>query len=122
MSQSFVIGSIILIFLIVCVLFESLIITGFKINRFAPALLHAAVVNMASVAIVYVAWPLISRFDFDEDKVFPLLPLLMLMNIFAEALLLKLLNRKQWWSRIFLTSTVMNLVSFTVLYALLSLL
>lgn len=122
MSQGLVISSIIGIFLVVCVLFESLIITAFKVNRFLPALLHAAIVNSCSVAAIYVLWPVISRMDVDEDKVFPLLPILILVTLLLEALLLKLLNRQQHWQRIFLTSTVMNIVSFTVLYGMLSLL
>ena|SRR5215217_5724799 len=122
MNQGFVISSIVGIFLIVCVLFESLIITAFKVKRFPRSLLQAAIVNIASVVVIYFIWPLISRMDIDEDKVFPLLPLLLVITLVIEASILKLLNRQQRWARIFITSIVMNSVSFAVLFGLLSLL
>lgn len=122
MNQGLIISTIVGIFLVVCVLFESLIITAFRVNRFLPALLHAAIANVVSLLAIYFLWPFISKLDLDEDKVFPLLPLLMLVTLIVEALLLKLLNRQQRWLRIFLTSTVMNSVSFFVLYGLLTLL
>jgi hypothetical protein len=122
MNEGAFIFSMIGLFLLVCVLCESFIITAFKIARFGRALLHSFVVNVASVGVVYVMWPLFRQMNFDEGKAFPLLPILVVSTIVVEALLLKALNRPQLWVRIFLTSAVMNAVSFGILFLLLSLL
>ncbi len=122
MNQSLLIAGIVCGFLLVCVLFESLLITAFHITRFARALLHAALVNSASLLMVYGVWPVISRMDIDEDKVFPLLPILLGIVILVEGLLLKILNRQQTWLRVGLVSVVMNVVSMAILYFFLTLL
>jgi energy-converting hydrogenase Eha subunit A len=67
-------------------------------------------------------WPLFSRMNIDEDKVFPLLPLLWIATVVTEALVLKFVNREQPWRRVFVTSAAMNTASFAVLYLILSLL
>lgn len=119
MNQSVVIAGIISIFLVVCVLFESVILTLFKIDRFSRSLCQATLVNVVSVVAIYFIWPFVSRLDVDEDKVFPLLPILLGVIIVVEALLLKALNRQQTWLRIFIAGAVMNTVSVAILYLLL---
>jgi hypothetical protein len=122
MNEGAFIFSVIGLFLVVCVLIESFIITAFKMIPFRRALLHSLIVNAASVGVVYVIWPVFRQMNFDEGKAFPLLPILVISTIVVEALLLKALNRPQRWSRIFLASGVMNAVSFAILFLLLSLL
>jgi hypothetical protein len=122
MNEGAFILSVIGLFLVVCVLFESFIITAFKITRFSRAVLHSFAINAASVGMVYLMWPIFRRMNFDEGKAFPVLPILVVSTIVIEALLLKALNLPQRWARIFLTSAVMNTVSFGILFLLLSLL
>jgi hypothetical protein len=122
MNESLLIGSIAGVFLIVCVLFESVVITFFKITPFGRALWNAAVANALSLGVVYLIWPLFSRMNIDEDKVFPLLPILWTATVVTEALVLKFLNRTQPWRRVFITSAVMNSASYAILYLILSLL
>jgi hypothetical protein len=122
MNESLLIGSIAGVFLIVCVLFESIMIVFFKIASFTRALWQAALANALSLGVIYLMWPLFSRMNIDEDKVFPLLPLLWIATVVTEALVLKFVNRAQPWRRVFLSSAAMNSASFAVLYLILSLL
>jgi hypothetical protein len=120
MNESLLIGSIAGVFLVVCVLFESVVIAFFKIAPFGRALWQAALANALSLGVIYLIWPLFSRMNIDEDKVFPLLPLLLITTVTTEALVLKIANRAQPWHRVFLTSAVMNSFSFAVLYLIFS--
>ena len=122
MNEGAVVSSIVGIFLVVCILFESIVITAFGVVPFKRALLQAAIMNVASLLVVYALWPIISRMDIDEDKLFLLLPLLFVATLVIEGLLLKLLNRAQHVLRILGTVVLMNGVSFVVLYGLLLLL
>jgi hypothetical protein len=60
--------------------------------------------------------------DVDEDKVFPLLPILLITTIVVEGALLKVLNFGQPLSRIFLAIFVTNVASFAIFYGILLLL
>ncbi len=121
MNETLLIGSLVCLFFVVCILFEAVVIKLFRLNRFGRAIASAALVNIASIAVMYMVWPLISRMDIDEDKVFPLLPLLFITAILVEGLFLWLLNRKVEAKKLFLIAAVMNTVSFGMLYLLLTL-
>jgi hypothetical protein len=122
MNESLLIGSIAGVFFIICVLFESVAIVFFNFAPLGRALWQAAQANVLSLGVIYLVWPLFSRMNIDEDKVFPLLPLLWIATVVTEALVLKFVNRSQPWRRVFLTSAAMNSASFAVLYLILSLL
>jgi hypothetical protein len=122
MNESLVIGSLAGVFILVCVLFQGFLISHFHINRFATVLLHAAIFNIGLLAVLYIIWPLIARLDVDEDKVFPLLPILLITTIVVEGVFLKVLNFRQPWSRIFLASSVTNVPSFVIFYGIILLL
>jgi hypothetical protein len=84
MNESLVIGSLAGVFILVCVLFQGFLISHFHINRFATVLLHAAIFNIGSLAVLYIIWPLIARLDVDEDNVFPVLPILLITTTVVE--------------------------------------
>jgi hypothetical protein len=121
MNETLLIGSIVGSFLVVCILCEAVVIALFRLNRFARAIASAALVNAITIAVMFVVWPLVSSMDIDEDKVFPLLPILFFTAILVEGTVLWLLNRTVSAKKIFLVSAVMNTVSFGALYLILSL-
>lgn len=110
----------VLAYIVVFIVLEALVLALFRINGFGKSLWQSAVVNLASLAMVYLVWPLISSMDIDEDKVFPLLPILFLMNLLTEGTLLLLLNKRASWRRVMLAVAVMNAVSYACLYLLFS--
>lgn len=122
MQETALYGTLILVFTIVCILFESIVILILKIATFGRALWQSALVNLVTLGVVYGLWPLLSRMDVGADKVFPFVPILFGAAFIVEALLLKLLNKHQPIKRIALAALAMNLVSFGTLFMILSIL
>jgi hypothetical protein len=100
------------------VLVETLVVYFMKVRHFAKALLHTTLVNIASVLFIVLAWPIVNSLDIDEDKLFPMLPILFFASIIIEGLLLKTLNKQQSGKRLFIASLLMNTASFGMLYLL----
>ena len=122
MQETALYGTLILVFTIVCILFESIVIYIFKITQFVKALGQSTLVNLVTLGMIYLLWPLLSRLDIGADKVFPFVPILFGATFLVEGILLKLLNRHQTTKRIAITALVMNLVSFGSLFMILSIL
>lgn len=119
MDQTMMIGIVLFVFIMVCILFEAIIITLFKINRFSKSVMHSGVINIISLLVIYFIWPLLSDININESKLFPLLPLLWFVTVVVEGLLLLFLNQKQNWKKLFAAAAVMNFVSFLIIYLLL---
>ena len=114
------IGTLILIFIVVFVLFESIVIYLFKIAGFSRALWQSAVVNAVTLLLLIAFWPLLNQLNINEDKVFPFVPLLFGATVIIEGLLLKLFNNSQAVKPILLAVVVMNAVSYGTLLLILS--
>lgn len=108
-----------LLFMVVCILFEGIIIGLYRFNGYGRSIGQSALINCASLAVVYLVWPLLAALDVDADRFFPLFPLLWLTTVLLEGLLLKLMNRNRPWRRILTVSAVMNATSYGVLYLML---
>lgn len=119
MDQTMMIGIVLFVFIMVCILFEAIIITLFKINRFSKSVMHSGVINIISLLVIYFIWPLLSDININESKLFPLLPLLWFVTVVVEGLLLLFLNQQINWKKIFAAAAVMNFVSFLIIYLLL---
>ena len=122
MNETMLIATVVLVYIVVCILFEAIVIMLLRINIFGRALWQSVVVNLASLVLIYMMWPIVSSMDIDEDKVFPLLPILFLVTLLTESVLLMPLNKNQSWKRIMLATAVMNGVSFGSLYVILAVL
>jgi hypothetical protein len=116
MNETMLIATVVLVYMVVCILFEAIVIRLFRIMVFGRALWQSAVVNLVTLGMIYMMWPIVSSMDIDEDKVFPLLPILFLVTLLTESVLLMLLNKNQPWKRIMLATAVMNVVSYGSLY------
>jgi len=90
-----------------------------KNRNYFFAVLQSLLVNGLSLFVSIKAWPFIfpTGFDFADMSLLSY-SLLWLVAVVSEAVFLKLFYRRREWRQIFITSLVMNLVSYTILYLL----
>jgi hypothetical protein len=110
----------ILYFVIVSGFIEGIFIYYFLKNRkYVFAVLQSLLVNGFSLFVSLKVWPYIFPTGFDfADLTIPTYSLLWLAAVVSETLLLKIFYRRAEWKRIIMTSIVMNLVAYTILYLL----
>jgi hypothetical protein len=110
----------ILYFVIVSGFIEGIFIYYFLKNRkYIFAVLQSLLVNGFSLFVSLKVWPFIFPTGFDfADLTLPVYSLLWLAAVVAEAFLLKVFYRRTDWKRIIMTSLVMNLAAYTILYLL----
>jgi hypothetical protein len=110
----------ILYFVIVSGFIEGIFIYYLLKNRkYVFAVLQSLLVNGFSLFVSLKVWPYIFPTGFDfADLTLPTYSLLWLAAVAAETLLLKVFYRRAEWKRIIMTSIVMNLVAYTILYLL----
>ncbi len=117
---AFLIGYVLVIFLVVAVIFEWIVLWLFKLNSPGKLLLFSFIVNVITLGLGYLLLPLIQSIGDDYSNFnFVLQWIIMLaMTILAEGFLLQVLNKKrlQKTSRIWLAAVTMNLTSYLVLY------
>jgi hypothetical protein len=116
MNETLLIASLLLAFFVVCIFFESIVLALLGIAGWLRSLGQAAIVNACTIILLFVLWPLLSRLNVDEDRVFPMLPILFLSSVALEAVVLKRLNRQHSWKHILMAAALMNVVSYGMLY------
>src|SRR5688572_14867656 len=122
MNEWVMVGMIALVFLVICFFLEAVVLAFFKVNRLGRVFLYALLVNFVSLLAIYLAWPLTQIFRIDTGTWFPLFPILFLITIIIETMLLKWLKPQMPFGKLSGIVVLMNLLSFAVLYLVLTLL
>ena len=115
---------VILLLLLIWGLAEGFVIYLFGINLFWKSIWHAIIVNLISLVVGLIIVGVATAKDLteytslttDPDQL-PTWTIYFILSVVIEALVLRRLNKSKSWSRIFMASVVMNLVSYIVLYA-----
>ena len=100
---------------LVTVIVETLVMVLFKFERFGRSLRDSIMANIGSLLLGILLFLVFNKAEFSVSQFFELIVLYCITSIF-ESWLIKLLNPKMGWGRIILTSFVMNLLSFVLLY------
>ena len=120
MDDVALVGLIGLGFLMLCFFLEALVLLLFRICRLGRAFLLSLLVNLISLLVIYLGWPLTRFFHIDMDSWFPLFPFLFIITVSIETLMLQLMNRQEPWTRLLAVAINMNVLSFTALYVVLT--
>ena len=106
------------ILMVLIILIEAIIMFIFKLNRFPKSFGDSAIVNIASVLIIFLVIGILA--DIKVGTIDSPLILtaagLYLLTFLGESLVLKLLNRNLSWRRILPASALMNLLTYILLY------
>ena len=97
------------------VIVETVVMLLFKFDRFSKSLVDAIMANIGSVLLGVLLFLIFNKTEFSISEVSELVILYCITSVF-EAWLIKLLNVKMGWTKILVTSFVMNLLSFVCLY------
>jgi hypothetical protein len=97
------------------VIVETIVMLLFKFDSFRKSLVDAIMANIGSLLLGILLFLVFNKAEFGVSQVSELVILYFITSIF-EAWLIKLLNTKMSFGRIALTSLVMNILSFTILY------
>jgi hypothetical protein len=117
---AFLIGYVLVIFLVITVILEWIILWLFKLNSPARLLLFSFVVNIVTLGLGYLLLPVIQQIGDDYSNFNQVMQwvIMLAITILAEGFLLQVLNKKslQKTGKIWLAAIVMNLASYLVLY------
>lgn len=97
------------------VVIETIVMLIFKFARFGKSLVDSIMANIGSLLLGILLFLIFNKTEFNISQISELFLLYCITSVF-EAWLIKLLNTTMNWSRIILTSFVMNLLSFVSLY------
>lgn len=97
------------------VIVETIVMLLFKFDSFRKSLVDSIMANIGSLLLGILLFLIFNKAEFGISQVSELVILYFITSIF-EAWLIKLLNTKMSFGRIVLTSLVMNILSFTILY------
>src|SRR6476646_9151281 len=109
------VGLIILATGIFTVVIETVIMVLFKFDRFGRSLVYSIMANIGSLLLGILLFLIFNKTEFGISQQSELIVLYCVTSVF-EGWLIKLLNPRMGWGRIILTSFVMNLLSFILLY------
>lgn len=109
------VGLIIIATGVVTVVLETVIMVLFKFDRFKRSLVYSIMANIGSLLLGIFLFLVFNKTEFGVSQLSELTVLYIVTAVF-EAWLIKLLNPRMGWGRILLTSFVMNLLSFILLY------
>ena len=109
------VGMIILGMGLFTVAMETVVMVLFKFDRFRRSLVYSIMANIGSLLLGILLFLIFNKTEFGVSQQFELIVLYCVTSLF-EAWLIKLLNPRMAWGRIILTSFVMNLLSFILLY------
>ena len=109
------VGLILVIMGVFTVIVETIVMLLFKFDSFAKSLVDSIMANIGSLLLGILLFLVLNKAEFGIAQVSELVILYFITSIF-EAWLIKLLNTKMSFGRIILTSLVMNILSFTILY------
>ena len=108
-------GIVLLCMGIFTVVIETIIMLLFKFDRFGKSLVDSIMANIGSLLLGILLFLVFNKTEFNISQTAELVILYCITSVF-EAWLIKLLNPAMGWSRIVLTSLLMNLLSFISLY------
>jgi hypothetical protein len=94
---------------------ETVVMVLFKFDRFRRSLVYSIMANIGSLLLGILLFLIFNKTEFGVSQQSELIVLYCVTSLF-EAWLIKLLNPRMSWGRIILTSFVMNLLSFLLLY------
>jgi hypothetical protein len=100
---------------VITVVLETVIMVLFKFDRFRRSLVYSIMANIGSLLLGVLLFLVFNKTEFGVSQLSELIVLYCVTSLF-EAWLIKLLNARMGWGRIILTSFVMNLLSFILLY------
>jgi hypothetical protein len=109
------VGLVILTMGVFTVIVETIVMLLFKFDRFSKSLVDAIMANIGSLLLGILLFLVFNKTEFDVSQIVELVILYGITSVF-EGWLIKLLNPKMNWSRIILTSFIMNFLSFSMLY------
>jgi hypothetical protein len=109
------VGLVILGMAVITVVLETVIMVLFKFDRFRRSLVYSIMANIGSLLLGILLFLVFNKTEFGVSQVSELIVLYCVTSLF-EAWLIKLLNPRMDWGRIIVTSLVMNLLSFILLY------
>ena len=109
------VGLVILGMGVITVVLETVIMVLFKFDRFRRSLVYSIMANIGSLLLGILLFLVFNKTEFGVSQLSELIVLYCVTSVF-EAWLIKLLNPRMSWGRIILTSLVMNLLSFLLLY------
>ena len=109
------VGLVILGMGVITVILETVIMVLFKFDRFRRSLVYSIMANIGSLLLGILLFLVFNKTEFGVLQLSELIVLYCVNSVF-EAWLIKLLNYRMRWGRIILTSLVMNLLSFILLY------
>jgi len=87
----------------------------FKFDRFRRSLVYSIMANIGSLLLGILLFLVFNKTEFGVSQPSELIVLFCIISLF-EAWLIRLLNPRMGWGQIILTSFVMNLLSFILLY------
>jgi len=97
------------------VIMETVVMVLFKFDRFGRSLVYSIMANIGSLLLGILLFLIFNKTEFGISQQSELIVLYCVTSVF-EGWLIKLLNPRMRWGRIILTSFVMNLLSFILLY------
>jgi len=97
------------------VIMETVVMVLFKFDRFRRSLVYSIMANIGSLLLGILLFLIFNKTEFGISQQSELIVLYCVTSVF-EGWLIKLLNPRMRWGRIILTSFVMNLLSFILLY------
>jgi len=97
------------------VIMETVVMVLFKFDRFRRSLVYSIMANIGSLLLGILLFLIFNKTEFGISQQSELIVLYCVTSAF-EGWLIKLLNPRMGWGRIILTSFVMNLLSFILLY------
>ena len=109
------VGLVILGMGIFTVVMETVVMVLFKFDRFRKSLVYSIMANIGSLLLGILLFLVFNKTEFGVSQQSELIVLYCVTSLF-EAWLIKLLGPRTGWARIILTSFVMNLLSFILLY------
>jgi hypothetical protein len=109
------VGLVILGMGIFTVVMETVVMVLFKFDRFRKSLVYSILANIGSLLLGILLFLVFNKTEFGVSQQSELIVLYCATSLF-EAWLIKLLSPRTSWGRIILTSFVMNLLSFLLLY------
>ena len=109
------VGLVILGMGIITVVLETVVMVLFKFDRFRRSLVYSIMANVGSLLLGLLLFLVFNKTEFGVSQQSELIVLFCVTSLF-EAWLIKLLNPVAGWGRIIVTSLVMNLLSFILLY------
>jgi hypothetical protein len=109
------VGLVILAMGIFTVVLETVVMVLFKFDRFRRSLVYSIMANIGSLLLGILLFLVFNKTEFGVSQPSELIVLFCIISLF-EAWLIRLLNPRMGWAQIILTSFVMNLLSFILLY------